>query len=111
MALHGTVQVNGSVVGTWEAVRGGQLAPGWHEYAVLVNVHGNGVRGTVEHRYADGPAVLAAKALTLHSRPGQGGLRVSGTGACKASVGCGLPPRHQGGCVPADRIAATLERS
>lgn len=69
MALHGTFEVNGRPIGHWTAVRETHLSlnlpDGENFYRVEVEVRGKTVRDTlVVHRYADGPLVLAAKALS-----------------------------------------------
>lgn len=111
MALYGTIEVNGWTVGAWKAVRRDGLAPGWHEYAVVVTVHEAEVRGTVAHRYADGPVVLAAKALRLHVDSGAPGQHVGGPGACEGLGGrCGLPPRHKEDHLDVDDVSTEEPR-
>lgn len=68
MALHGTFEVNGRRIGQWDARRlptPSALTTGETFYEVGVEIRGEWIRGLlVAHRYADGPLVLAAKALS-----------------------------------------------
>jgi hypothetical protein len=65
MSLHGTIQVNGHVIGAWTARRGHQVDPGVHEYQVMLSENLRQVTGTVVHRYTDGASILASKVLSL----------------------------------------------
>lgn len=69
MALHGTFEVNGRRIGQWDAKRlihpNADLPAGENFYRVTVEIRGVAVRDVlIAHRYADGPLVLAAKALS-----------------------------------------------
>lgn len=108
MALHGSLEVNGRVIGQWEAVRRSEVAPGWHEYSVHVHVHATNATGKVIHRYADGPAVLAVKALSVYAQGAPVGVDRLGGAVCKGlGKGCGLAPHHDGKHLP---VAAISER-
>ncbi len=81
MSLHGEIKVNGLVIGTWEAVRQGEIQrqPGvarvidpntTFDYACTANLNSSPdgcpavlERFTVTHRFGDGALVLASKVL------------------------------------------------
>jgi hypothetical protein len=68
MALHGTLNVNGRRIGSYEIRRLAELTdPGAeYEYAwsVTLAAWSEARRGTTRHRYSDGAAILLAKVLT-----------------------------------------------
>lgn len=111
MALHGLLSVNGATVGGWEAVRRDELAPGWHLYDVQVWAAGRTVTGQVEHRFADGAPVLAAKSLQLHASEGAdpGVPQLDEASRCHGLDNlCGLVRHHRGGHLLASQIPTTL---
>lgn len=74
MALHGTIGVNGARIGDWVARRvsraGGTDADPVYRYECIVHFDGRIVwEGEIEHRYADGAVVLAAKVLSQPRQP------------------------------------------
>lgn len=73
MFLHGEIKVNDRVIGSWSARRINPLtddADEMHEYEVAVNMIDEGlVTSKVTHFYADGEAILAAKALATFNAP------------------------------------------
>lgn len=88
MALHGTIQVNDTVIGTWWAMRCRRLDltradinDEVSDYVCQVHMDaargsrlGTLWRGTVTHRYGDGALVLAAKILAKAvAETGEGG--------------------------------------
>jgi len=68
MALHGTIAVNGEVIGEWVAINRGPVdrAPdhrSWCRYECRVAAERRAWTGWVEHAREDGPVVLAALVL------------------------------------------------
>jgi hypothetical protein len=68
MALHGTLNVNGQRIGSYEIRRLAELAdPGAeYEYTWSVTLYrwSEPRKGVTRHRYSDGAAILLAKVLT-----------------------------------------------
>ncbi|MGV8847776.1 hypothetical protein [Tessaracoccus sp.] len=63
MALHGQIKVNDEVIGSWGAKRGSPNTDGSFTYQTLVTINGKTKRGTVQHQFGDGAALLASKVL------------------------------------------------
>lgn len=71
MSLHGTIEINGSVIGAWSARRiigsTDRDAVNTYDCEVAADQMGGGVlhvdRFHLQHRYGDGAVALAAKVL------------------------------------------------
>lgn len=66
--LHGNIEVNHNVIGTWRAVRKEAVAPNVHRYECKVgyrNIDGYPMQAKfdVEHTYGDGALILASRVL------------------------------------------------
>lgn len=64
MALHGTIEINDQLIGNWQARRT-ELAihPDGNTYYCTITLNGGRFRFQVQHRFADGAAMLISKMM------------------------------------------------
>lgn len=85
MSLHGDIQVNGHLLGEWSAQRVSNvddavLDPDTvSEYRCRVLTRDIDKEFYVNHRYGDGPVVLATKVLAVGCAPARGDLSLFST--------------------------------